>query len=59
MRAIRANQNMRARQGALDLNAYLLTNLANQSIATNSEDINLLYLNLKRVCKSANTALAI
>ena len=50
---------MRARQGALDLNAYLLTNLAAQNIPTNSEDMDLLYLNLKRLSRSANQALAI
>lgn len=46
MRAIRGNPHMRARQGALDLNAYLLTNIANKKIAPNSEDMDLLFLNL-------------
>lgn len=41
------------------MNAYLLTNLATKSIPTNSEDIDLLYINLKRLCRSANQALAI
>ena len=50
---------MKARQGALDLNAYLLTNIANKTIPANSEDMDLLYLNLSRLCKSANSALAI
>jgi hypothetical protein len=50
MRAIKGNPNMRARQGALDLNAYLLTNIANKTIPSNSEDMDLLYLNLSRLC---------
>jgi hypothetical protein len=50
---------MKARQGALDLNAYLLTNIANKTIPAHSEDMDLLYLNLSRLCKSANSALAI
>jgi len=59
MRAIKGNPHMKARQGALDLNAYLLTNITNKKIAPNSEDMDLLFLNLQRLCKSANSALAI
>jgi hypothetical protein len=49
MRAIRGNDHMRARQGALDLNAYLLTQISNKQIPANGEDMDLIYLNLVRL----------
>jgi len=59
MRAIKGDEKMRARQGALDMNTYLITKLSEGSLDINGEDVEMLYLNLLNLSKSANTALAI
>jgi hypothetical protein len=59
MRAIKGDEKMRIRQGALDMNAYLITKLSEGSLDINGEDMEMLYLNLLNLSKSANTALEI
>jgi hypothetical protein len=59
MRAIKGDDKMKARQGALDMNAYLITKLSDGTLDIHGEDMEMLYLNLLTLSKSANTSLAI
>ena len=57
MRLIKKNEKQRMRQGALEMNAYLIRQLSEGHLSCQSQDLNLLYLNLSTLIDSANLAL--